>query len=326
MSTNFAHLHVHSEYSLLDGAIKIDDLVKRVVSQGQTSVAITDHGWIAGAVRFTKAAKKAGIKPIIGMETYVATSDDHTKAAKSGGDNYHLTLLAANREGYLNLMALTSKAHLYGLSYKPRVDYSLLESHNRGVICLSGCVGAHIPQLLVAGAEDKARRLAERYQAIWGERFFIEVMSHGSTGGTDHVHIEEGGELVMTESDLNAALVSLANKLGVGIVATNDAHYLTRQDGDAHDTLLCIGMGAWKEKEDRMKFPGQEHQAWEFYIKSKEEMLEVNDEPWWDTACSNTSVVSDMIESDVIQLGQSIMPKFEIPNDPEFEKWLAQSK
>jgi DNA polymerase-3 subunit alpha len=319
---SFAHLHVHSEYSLLDGAIKIDELIRRAAENDQRAVAITDHGWIAGAVRFQKAASKAGIKPIIGMETYVATGPDHTAAAKSGGDNYHLTLLAQNREGYLNLMALTSKAHLYGLSYKPRVDYRLLDEHNGGVICLSGCVGAHIPQLIIQDDIAGASRLVEQYQQIWGERFFIEVMAHGSTGGVDHVRIEEDGRVLLTEADLNNALVDLADKHGAGIVATNDAHYLTREDGDAHDTLLCVGMGAWKEKEGRLKFPGQEYQAWEFYIKTEDDMLQMSDEPWWHTACANTAIIADIVESGVVPTGQSIMPKFEIPNDPEFEKWL----
>ena len=319
----FTHLHVHSEYSLLDGAIKIDDLIKQAQTNGQTSVAITDHGWIAGAVRFSKAAKKAGIKPIVGMETYVATSDDHTKPAKSGGDNYHLTLLAQNEQGYLNLMALTSKAHLYGLSYKPRVDYSLLREHAGGVICLSGCIGAHIPQLIISDRVAEAQRLAEQYQQIWGERFYIEIMAHGKTGGVNHVRIEdEHGRELMTEDDLNLALVDLANRLGVGVVATNDAHYLTKHDGDAHDTLLCIGMGAWKTKEDRLKFPGQEFQAWEFYIKNEAEMLQMSNDKWWETACLNTSTVADTISDSVVPVGRSIMPKYEIPNDPEFKKWL----
>lgn len=312
---SFTHLHLHSEMSLLDGAIKIPDLCKRAAEIGQTAVAITDHGWIAGAVKFQEAAQKAGIKSIIGCETYVATSETIETPAKSGGDTYHLTLLAANVEGYRNLSRLTSLAHLRGLSYKPRIDLQLLSQHSEGLVVLSGCIGAQIPQLIIAGDSDGAEKLAAWYQRVFGERFFIEVMHHGAHGGVDHVRIENDGIVEFTESDLNLALRMLADKLGIGMVATNDAHYLHQHNGDAHDSLLCIGMGAWKEKEGRMRFPGAAHKSWEFYVKSEAEMQAVLPAAWWQTACANTQIVADMIEPNVVPLNEGIMPKFVVPDD-----------
>jgi DNA polymerase-3 subunit alpha len=319
---SFTHLHVHSEFSLLDGAIRVDDLVSRASELGQSHVAITDHGWVASAVKLTTAAKKAGITPIIGMETYLASGNDMSKPAKSSGDNYHLTLLARNAAGYRNLMRLTSEAHIRGLSYKPRIDRNLLAEHREGIIVLSGCFGAEIPQTIIENGEERGYELAERYAEVHGEDFFIEVMNHGSIGGIDHVRVERAGHTYFTESDLNRALVRIADRLGVGVVATNDAHYLRSEHGTHHDTLLCIGMGSWKDKPDRFRFAGSEHKSWEFYIKSEQEMLAVSDEPWWATACSNTAIIASKIENDVVPIGTNIMPKFQIPNDPEFQEWL----
>jgi DNA polymerase-3 subunit alpha len=270
---SFTHLHVHSEMSLLDGAIRIPDLCKKAVEHGQSAVAITDHGWIAGAIKFVEAARETDIKPIIGMETYLASDNDRLKPAKSGGDNFHLTLLAKNAEGYKNLMRLTSLAYLEGMSYKPRIDRNLLAENKEGIIVLSGCIGAEIPQTIINEGYNTGLKLARWYAKTFGDNFFIEVMSHGASGGVDHVRVETGGSILFTESQLNAALVRIADVLGVGVVATNDAHYLDREHGTHHDTLLCIGMGAWKDKPDRMRFPGAAHKSWEFYIKSEAEMV-----------------------------------------------------
>lgn len=320
----FNALHVHTEFSLLDGAIKIDDLCKTVSELGQNAVAITDHGWISGAIKFVKAAKEAGIKPIVGFEAYLATNNDHTSSAKNGGDTYHLTLLAKNNEGYRNLSRLTTLGHLNGFSYKPRIDRNLLKEHAEGLIVLSGCIGAEIPQTIISNGYKAGLLLAAEYQKVHGENFFIELMTHGSTGGIDHVRIEDDdGSIAMTETDLNIALVNIADRLGVGLVATNDAHYLKRDHGQHHDTLLCIGMGAWKNKPDRMRFPGAKHKAWEFYMKSEAEMLAMSDEDWWKSACSNSALVGEMIEHDVVPLGVQSSPKFKIPDDPDFANWLA---
>lgn len=315
-----------AEFSLLDGAIRVTDLCERASDIGQSAVAITDHGWLAGAIKLVDAAKDRGIKPIIGMETYLATGDDYTAPAKSGGDNYHLTLLAKSRRGYENLSRLTSLGHLRGLSYKPRIDRNLLREHAEGLIVLSGCIGAELPQTIIDHGEQAGLRLARSYAETFGENFFIEVMCHGSHNGIDHIKVARNGQTDFTESDLNAALVRIADILGIGVVATNDAHYLVGEHGQHHDTLLCIGMGAWKTKSDRMRFAGAQHHAWEYYIKSEREMLAVSTERWWETACANTAIIADSIESDVIELGQSLQPKFKIPDDPGFREWLNLRK
>lgn len=314
----FTHLHVHTEYSLLDGAIRVPDLCKQAAALGQTSIAITDHGVLFGAVKFTKEAKDHGIKPIIGFEGYVAT-DTIDRPAKHSGDNYHITLLAANREGYHNLMRLTSIGHLRGLSYKPRIDLGLLGLHSAGVIVLSGCVGGQIPQLIVSGKPEEAEKLARWFRERFEERFLIEIMAHGSTSGIDHVTIrsDDDATVLMSETDLNMALVDLANKLGIGVVATNDAHYLERDHGSSHDTLLCIGMGKYKE-EERLRFPGSKEKAYEFYIKTEAEMRACSSEAYWSTAVSNSSLVADMVAEDVVPLGVQVLPKFVIPDDPAF--------
>lgn len=312
---SFTHLHVHSEYSLLDGAIRVKDLCKHAASLGQDSIAITDHGVLFGAVKFTKEAKDNGIKPIIGFEGYVATGASIESPAKSAGDNYHITLLAADRTGYSNLMRLTSIGHLRGLSYKPRIDLGLLSLHSAGLIVLSGCIGAQIPSLILQDNGAEAEKLARWFRDEFEGRFFIEVMAHGSTGGIDHVIDRESGK---TETQLNSALVELADKLGIGVVATNDAHYLKQEHGSSHDTLLCIGMGKYKEEKDRMRFPGSKEKAYEFYIKTEHEMLAASGEHWWPTACANTTHVSDLIQPDVVLLGEQVVPRFVVPNDPAY--------
>lgn len=304
----------------------MNDLCKRAVEIGQSSVAITDHGWIASAVKFVTAAKEHGVKPVVGIETYLATNNDHKTAAKNGGDNFHLTLLAKNRAGYANLMRLTSLAHIEGMSYKPRISRALLADHAEGVIVLSGCIGAEIPQTIIDHGGAAGLRLARLYQQSHGDNFFIELMSHGSTNGVDHVRVEENGVIEMTETDLNNALVDIANQIGAGLIATNDAHYLKQEHGQHHDTLLCIGMGAWKDKADRMRFPGAKERAFEFYIKDEEGMLKMSEEPWWKTACANTAILADSIEHDVVPLGLDTMPNFKIPADPEFHRWIARQK
>lgn len=320
---SFVHLHLHTDSSLLDGAIQIEPLVERVEAMGQSAVAITDHGWCSGAVKLVKAAKDKGIKPIIGCEVYVAAQPNMEQPAEGSGDMYHLTLLAATPEGYRNLSRITTEAHLRGFSYKPRVDYHTLGRYQEGIIVLSGCVGAPIPQAFAQGNEVAARELGLWFRDTFEGRFFVELQTHGKHGSVDHVRVtNEQDHTVMSETDLNMALVDLANKLGVGVVATNDAHYLTREDGEAHDTLLCLGMGAWKDKDDRMAFPGEEHGDWQFYVKDEKEMLKASKAKWWQTACSNTKLVADMVEDNVLVLGQQVMPKYEVPtNDTGFRVW-----
>lgn len=305
---------------MLDGAIQVDRLVARAVELGQTAIAITDHGWIAGAVKLTQACQESGILPIIGSEVYVATGSDMKQPAKNAGDNFHLTLLAATPGGYRNLMRLTSLAALEGMSYKPRLDWSTLAAHSEGLILMSGCIAAELPQAIIYGGETKARDVLRRFQSVFGERFFIELMSHGSTGGIDHVRVtDENDKILMLEHELNDALVSLADRYGISIVATNDAHYMTRDDGFAHDTLLCLGTGGWRGKAGRLKFAGYDEGAFEFYVKSEAEMRTASDAPFWQRAVDGTADVVKLITGPVLNLGAApILPRFEIPDDPGF--------
>lgn len=321
---SFAHLHLHTEYSLLDGAIPITKLVDRVTELGQTAVAITDHGLISGAIKLTEECKEKGIKPIVGCEMYIATGDDMTKPAKNSGDNFHLTVVAKNRVGFYNLMKLTSLAHMEGLSYKPRVDLATLATHGVGLMIFSGCVGSEVCQALAYKNRKHARNLLEFYAKITDGNAFVEIMQHGALDSIDHVRVEDKktGEIFMTETEMTDALVDLADDLGLATVATNDAHYLTREDGDAHDTLLCLGMGTYKEKEGRLRFPGAEVEAWEFYVKSEEEMLACSDRDIWHTACANTILIADTIDDDVVPLGETLLPHFAVPeDDPGFNLW-----
>lgn len=312
--SDFVHLHNHTEYSLLDGLSQIEQMVAKVESLGQSAVAITDHGWVAGAVKLVKECKEKDIKPIIGMETYVSTQEDMREPARDGGDHHHLTLLAATKQGYQNLVHLTSMGHLDGLSYqKPRIDKLLLRDHSEGLILLTGCIAAEVPQLLIHRDKAAAESLLRWYQEVFGDRVFVELMSHGGQNGVDHVRVEDdSGNILMGESELNDALLDLAAKCGVGVVATNDAHYLEKDDGVAHDYLLCLGTGSYRT-DQKLRFPGAEHHAWEFYIKSADEMREACPEPWWDAACRTTADVADMIDADVVPIYDTILPKIKPP-------------
>lgn len=324
----FVHLHNHSEYSLLDGASRVDALVERVESLGQSAVAITDHGWVAGAVKLTKKCKELGIKPIIGSEVYMAKQKDMKEPSEGPGDNYHLTILCQNKAGYANLRRLTSLAYTEGFHYKPRIDRRTLGEHNEGLIILSGCVGAELPQLIGRGKKKAVKRLMDFYCKKFTDRFFIEIMAHGATGGIDHVAITDGrnGPVLMYEGELNDALVEIAGEYGLPVVATNDAHYLTRGDGCAHDTLVALGMGKSKMDLDRLRFPGAEHQAWEFYIKSAEEMHEISGESFWEEACDNTQEVARLVEDSVIDLGVTALPQYVIPHDPGYDLWKKHGR
>ena len=248
---SFVHLHVHTEYSLLDGACRIRELISRAKELGQVAVALTDHGVMYGAVEFYKAAKEAGIHPVIGCEVYttLGTLSDRPQSREHTG---HLVLLAENNTGYRNLMKIVSTAQLDGFYYKPRVDFSLLEQHHEGLIALSACMSGEIPYALLQGNDALARKLAEKYRQIFGtDRFFIELQNQG----------------IKEQASLNSKLYALAKEFGFGVVATNDVHYCTREDAKVQDVLLCIQTGKTLHDPDRMKFETEE-----FYLKSGEEM------------------------------------------------------
>ena len=328
MSKKFVHLHLHTEYSLLDGANRIDELVDRVVEMDQPAVAITDHGRIAATIPFIQKCQKADIKPIIGCEVYVTSANaDMSTKAESSGDNYHLTMLAQNKEGFRNLVRMTSKAHLLGFHHRPRMDKALIEEHSDGIIILTGCIGAELPQLITHGRYKEAIELMCWYQSIFRGRVRIELMYHGAHQGVDHTRVEdEHGKVLMEEGQLNDALIGLAEKFGVPIVATNDAHYLHEQDGNHHDTLICKGKGKF-DPVRKFRFPGARHSHWPFYVKTSKEMRKVGDK-WkiWDAACDETVEVASMIDNDIVPMDQNIFPPFDIPRDAGYRYWQKTGK
>src|SRR5438270_4524619 len=220
----FTHLHLHTDYSLLDGACDVEKLVKRVAEMSQKSVAMTDHGNIFGAVSFHDAAKKAGVKPIIGCELYICKKDDH-RAAPEGDQYNHLLVLAENDEGYRNLVKITSEASLHGMYYKPRVSKKFLAEHSKGLIGLSGCLAGELCEHLMADKYDAARDTATTYRDIFGkDNFFLEIQDQG----------------LAQEKQIRPDLLRLEKELGIPLVATNDSHYICGDDHHAHDVLLCV--------------------------------------------------------------------------------------
>ncbi len=247
----FTHLHLHTEYSLLDGACDLTKLVDRVAALGQKSVAMTDHGNIYGAVHFFDAAKAKGIKPILGCELYISKKNDH-RAPGEGDDNNHLLVLATNEEGYRNLIRITSEASLHGFYRKPRVSKRYLAEHAQGLIGFSGCLSGELCEHLVAGQYDKARATASQYQDIFGRgNFFLEIQDQG---------LEE-------EKKIHEALFRLERELDIPLVATNDSHYLCGEDSKAHDVMLCVQTGAKVHDKERFRFDSDQ-----FFVKSADQM------------------------------------------------------
>nr|NIO04288.1 PHP domain-containing protein [Pseudomonadota bacterium]NIS74481.1 PHP domain-containing protein [Deltaproteobacteria bacterium] len=252
---NFVHLHLHTQYSLLDGLIKISDLVKRVKELGMPGVAVTDHGSMMGVVKFYDQAIREGIKPIIGCELYLSQGSRFEKNSFEKGSNlYHLILLAENNEGYRNLLKLVSRAHVEGFYYKPRVDKELLREHSAGIIALSSCLQGEIPSVLQAAGQKKASEVVAEYVDIFGKNsLFLEIQANG----------------LPDQQKVNEKLVQLSKKTGVPLVATNDCHYLRREDHEVHDILLCLQTGKKIDDDNRMRFETNE-----FYLKPPEMMFE----------------------------------------------------
>src|SRR5215470_13796903 len=252
--SEFVHLHLHTDYSLLDGACDVEKLIKRVKDIGQKAVAMTDHGNIYGSVHFVDAAEKAGIKPIVGCELYVCKKDDHR--APPEGDTYnHLLVLAENEQGYQNLIKITSEASLNGFYYKPRISKKFLAEHSQGLIGLSGCLAGEVCEHLLAGKYDAAKAAAAGYSDIFGPgNFFIEIQDQG----------------LPEEHRIHADLFRLEKDLGLPMVATNDSHYLCEDDAHAQDVLVCVQTGKSIHEENRLKFHGSQ-----FFVKSSQEMERV---------------------------------------------------
>jgi DNA polymerase-3 subunit alpha len=287
--SSFVHLHVHSEYSLLDGACRVDTLCEKTANEGAPGIALTDHGVMFGAVEFYDAAKDKGLTPIIGCEAYIAPRGRFEKTVR---DENHVTLLAASDVGYKNLTTLISKGFLEGYYYKPRIDMDLLAAHNEGLIVLSGCMSSLVSAPLLKNDYETAKKNAKTFGEIFGDRFYIEIMRHG-----------------MPEEDvINAGLIKIARELNYPLVATNDSHYLTQGDAQAHDVLLCIGTGKTVQDTSRMKFFSDQ-----FYVKSATEMRELfADIP---EACDNTLEIVKRID---INIPKKVfyLPDYPVPKTP----------
>ena len=292
MSNRFVHLHLHTEYSLLDGAIRIAQLTPRLKELGMDACAITDHGSMYGIISFYEQAKKNNIKPIIGCEIYVAINGMEKKRPKIDNNPSHLILLAKNQVGFENLMDIVSKAHVDGFYYRPRVDYEYLQEKSEGLVCLSACLRGDIPSLILNNQYEDAKKLAIHIENIFGQgNFFLELQMHG---------IEE-------QSLVNSNLVKISNETGIPMVVTNDAHYLRKEDSKAHEVLLCIQTGKKITDDDRMKFNSDQ-----FYVKSYQEIHETF--PELDEAISNTQKISEMCNVE-IDFDKIHLPDFKVDGD-----------
>ena len=286
----FVHLHIHTEYSLLDGACRIDQLMDRVKECGQTAIACTDHGVMYGCVQFYKAAKKAGIKPIIGCEVYVATRTRFDKVNKIDGNN-HLILLCKNETGYKNLIKMVSAAFVEGFYSKPRIDKELLEKYHEGLICLSACLAGEVPQAILAGDYERAKAAALWYRDLFGEEnYYIELQDHG---------LEEDNTVL-------PQLIKLAWETGIPMAATNDSHYLRKEDAKMQGILLCIQTGKTIQDADKMEF-----QTDEFYVKTTDEMYELFS--MVPEACENTAKIAEQCNFD-FDFGHTKIPYYKAPN------------
>jgi DNA polymerase-3 subunit alpha len=298
----FTHLHVHTEYSLLDGSSKIKELVRRVKELGMDSVAITDHGVMYGVIDFYRAAKEAEVKPIIGCEVYVTSGSRFDREVNSGEDRYyHLVLLAETNQGYQNLMKIVSKGFVDGFYYKPRVDYELLEQYHEGIIALSACLAGEVSRLISRGMYEQAKAAAFHYQDIFGKgNFFLELQDHG----------------IPSQQTVNQGLVRMSQETGIELVATNDIHYTYAEDEAPHDILLCIQTGKKVADENRMRYEGGQ-----YYCKSEEEMRKLFS--FATQAIDNTQKIADRCNVE-IEFGVTKLPKYDVPE--EYDAWSYLNK
>ncbi len=304
MGDSFTHLHVHTEYSMLDGAARVEEVVAAAAADGQPAIGITDHGNMYGILPFYKAARANGIKPILGSELYMAYDsrlerpNRRGKVDDSGGDAdggkklyYHLTALAENATGYRNLIQLSSRAFMEGYYYKPRVDWELLDQHSEGIIATTGCLGGHVLQHLLRGDSEAALKAAGRLQDIFGrDNLFVEIQDHG----------------IPEQHQTNPQLFDIAKRLGAPLLATNDSHYTHRHDAESHDALLCVQTGSLMSDPNRFKFHGDDH-----YLKSAQEMRHLFREV--EVACDNTLWVAERCDVE-IDFGDALLPNFPLPD------------
>ncbi len=298
---SFVHLHVHSEFSLLDGAARVENLISRTKEMSMPAIALTDHGSMYGVIDFYQKATKAGIKPIIGCEVYVAPRSRFDKEPSYDSFQHHLVLLARDEEGYRNLMNIVTKGYLEGFYYKPRVDRELLEKHAEGLTALSACIAGEIPHLVFQENMEKAEELANYYSSIFGENhFYLELQNHN----------------LPEQEKINEGLLQISKRTGIPLVASNDVHYLCKDDAMAHDLLLCIQTGKSINDENRMSFKSQE-----FYLKSPEEMAELFSE--YPGALENSLKIAEECQLD-FDFEQTHLPDYALPSDTTEEEYLRQ--
>ena len=296
----FVHLHVHSTYSLLDGLSSIDGLIERALAYNMPAIAITDHGVLYGAIEFYERAKKNNIKPIIGMEAYLAPGSRHEKGSQKEERSYHLVLIAKNYEGYRNLLLLSSIAHLEGYYYRPRIDWEILEKHRAGLIVLSACLQGPIPRRILSGRIDEAKKETEKFASIFGQdNFYLELQHH---------------KTIPEQEIVNKELIKFSEEFALRLVATNDSHYINREDDLPQDILLCLQNKKLISDKDRMSFIGED-----FSLKSPVEMQEeFRDVP---QALENTLRIAEACQLE-IPLGKAILPEVEVPQGQTPDQYL----
>jgi DNA polymerase-3 subunit alpha len=302
--SDFVHLHTHSEFSLLDGAGKIKDIVEEAASQGAPALAITDHGGLYGMVPLIKTATDSGVKPIVGIETYVAPRSRTDREGSLDSDPHHLVLLAQNEQGYRNVMKLSSLAHLEGFYGKPRIDHELLQEHSEGIICLSGCMGSQVPKLLIQGKIIEAEELALKFKSWFPDRYFLEIQDHG----------------IPEEDAVVKGILELHRRTGIPMVATNDSHYVKPDDAKAHDVLLAVQTGRQVDDPDRWRFSGSG-----YYLRSPEEMKtlfkDISPE-----AVINTSYVANMCDGEYLKkiFKDKYLPTYAVPGGEDKARYLKR--
>jgi DNA polymerase-3 subunit alpha len=305
-ASDYVHLHNHTHHSLLDGLSKVPDLVSRVKELGMEACAITDHGTMSGAIEFYKSANEQGVKPIIGIEAYVAARSRFDRDPGKDKARYHLILLAINETGYQNLMQLTSKANLEGMYYKPRIDHDLLEEFNEGIVALSACASGELGENLRMDNYDEAKRVAEWYKSVFGDRYYLELQDHGHP---NHPHAWD------VQVKINSYLEKLSKELDIPCVVTSDGHYLSHDDQEAHEILLCVGTAAFLSDTNRMSL-----KDFELHVTDPVEIIE----RWQDRnpeAVANTKRIADRANL-TIELGKILIPKYPTPNGETEKEYL----
>lgn len=304
LPSDFVHLHTHTYHSLLDGLTKIDALVDNVKASGMEAVAITDHGTMSGAIEFFKEATSKGVKPILGIEAYVAARTRFDRDPAHDKPRYHLILLAKNQVGWQNLCSLTTKAWVEGQYYKPRIDHDIMAEHSEGVVCLSGCAGSEISEAIRAGDFEKAKELAGWYKSVYGEDFYLELQDHGHPDCPNHWEVQK---------EINDGLFKLHEELDIPMVVTCDSHYLTHENQDAHEILLCVGTGSYLNDEKRMSL-----KEFDLFVTDPKDIIErwgkIDPE-----IILNTKRVAEKVNFE-FEFGKILIPKFPLPDGEDSEK------